>query len=84
MIGSSDKSIQRTRTARQQAGISYVGAENSLKADQTLTVMETLVRNDPLGAVDPMETAPAFDDSEATQQVAAYLPMTLLEQQFAK
>lgn len=82
MIGSSDEFIQRTRTARQQAGISDMGTD--LKTARTLTAVETLHRKDPSSAVDLMENAPAFDDSESTQQVAAYLPMILLEQQFTK
>ena len=82
MIGSSDEFIQRTRTARQQAGISDMGTD--LKTARTLTTVETLHRKDPSSAVDLMESAPAFDDSESTQQVAAYLPMILLEQQFTK
>ncbi len=55
-----------------------------LSADQALTVMETLGRHEAVGAADLMEVAPAFDDSEGTQRLAAYLLVTLLERQFAE
>jgi agmatinase len=55
-----------------------------LSADQALTVMETLGRHDVVGAADLMEVAPAFDHSEGTQRLAAYLLVTLLERQFAE
>ncbi len=55
-----------------------------LSADQALTVMEILGQHDAVGAADLMEVAPAFDDSEGTQRLAAYLLVTLLERQFAE
>ena len=55
-----------------------------LSAAQALTVVETLGAHDAVGAVDLMEVAPDFDDSEGTQRLAAYLLVTLLERQFAE
>lgn len=55
-----------------------------LSAAQALTIVEILGGHDAVGAVDLMEVAPGFDNSEGTQRLAAYLLVTLLERQFAE
>jgi agmatinase len=55
-----------------------------LSADEALTVMETAGSRDEVAAVDLMEVAPAYDPTEGTQRLAAYLLVTFLERQFAE
>jgi len=53
-----------------------------LSAHQALTAVETLGTHDAVGAMDLMEVAPGYDDSEGTQRLAAYLIVSLLERRF--
>jgi agmatinase len=55
-----------------------------LSADEALTVMETVGAREEVGAVDLMEVAPTYDQTEGTQRLAAYLLVTFLERQFAE
>jgi agmatinase len=55
-----------------------------LSASQALAVMETLGTHDAVGAVDLMEVAPPYDQSDDTARLAAALLVTLLERQFAE
>lgn len=55
-----------------------------LSADEALAAVETLGTCDAVGAVDLMEVAPAYDPTEGTQRLAAYLLVTLLERRFAE
>jgi agmatinase len=55
-----------------------------LSASQALAVMETLGAHDAVGAVDLMEVAPPYDQSDDTARLAAALLVTLLERQFAE
>jgi|GEM_PF-1818283 agmatinase len=84
MTNLSDEFTRRARTAPRQVALLGAGIATFLKANQALTVIETLGRHDAVGAAGLMEVAPAFDHSEGTQRLAAYLLVTLLEQQFAE
>lgn len=55
-----------------------------LSGSQALSVMETLGAHDAVGAVDLMEVAPPYDQSDDTSRLAAALLVTLLERQFAE
>jgi len=55
-----------------------------LSAAQALSVMEVLGAHDAVGAVDLMEVAPPYDQSDDTSRLAAALLVTLLERQFAE
>lgn len=55
-----------------------------LTSHQAIRIMETIAASPELGAVDLMEVAPTFDDTEQTQNLAAYLLVTVLERQFAR
>ncbi|WP_049898199.1 agmatinase family protein [Halococcus agarilyticus] len=55
-----------------------------LSADEALAVVETLGQHDAVGAIDLMEVAPGYDDSEGTQRLAAYLLVSFLGRRFAE
>jgi agmatinase len=54
-----------------------------LSTDEAVTVMETVGRRSAVGAVDLMEVAPAYDPTEGTQRLAAFLLVTFLEHRLA-
>ncbi|MBX0325983.1 agmatinase [Halomicroarcula sp. F13] len=55
-----------------------------LSATEALSVVETLGQHEAVEGADLMEVAPAYDHSEGTQRLAAYLLVTLLERRFAE
>lgn len=55
-----------------------------LSADEALAVVETLSCHDAVGAIDLMEVAPRFDESEGTQRLAAYLLVSFLGRRFGE
>ncbi|WP_336037082.1 agmatinase family protein [Halobacterium yunchengense] len=55
-----------------------------LTPHQALDAMTILGDHDAVGAVDMMEVAPRYDQTEGTERLAAYLLVRLLEQKFAR
>jgi agmatinase len=55
-----------------------------LTPHQALDAMTILGDHDAVGAVDVMEVAPRYDQTEGTERLAAYLLVRLLEQKFAR